>query len=120
MQGVADTGSLLELRSGFGHGIVTALEVLRARADQAVNPGELGGQQVALAVSDFHVDMRCAPRIGHRADGAETVRTIIADLEAATIGDVRAFHASHYRPDNATLVVAGDFDAAQLVELVLG
>ena len=28
--------------------------------------------------------------------------------------DVVAFHARHYRPDNATLVVAGDFDQKQL------
>jgi zinc protease len=38
----------------------------------------------------------------------------IDDLEAATLDDVVAFHAAHYRPDNATLVVAGDFDAKQL------
>ncbi len=38
----------------------------------------------------------------------------IADLEAATLADVVAFHATYYRPDNATLVVAGDFDPAQL------
>ena len=38
----------------------------------------------------------------------------IQDLEAATLADVVAFHASYYRPDNATLVVAGDFDPKQL------
>jgi len=38
----------------------------------------------------------------------------IDDLEAATLPDVVAFHAAHYRPDNATLVVAGDFDPKQL------
>ena len=38
----------------------------------------------------------------------------IDDLEAATLADVVAFHATYYRPDNATLVVAGDFDARQL------
>jgi len=38
----------------------------------------------------------------------------IEDLEAATLADVVAFHRDHYRPDNATLVVAGDFDLAQL------
>jgi zinc protease len=38
----------------------------------------------------------------------------IEDLEAATLADVVAFHAGHYRPDNATLVVAGDFDPKQL------
>lgn len=38
----------------------------------------------------------------------------IAELEAASIEDVRAFHATYYRPDNAILVVGGNFDPAQL------
>lgn len=38
----------------------------------------------------------------------------IADLDAATIDDIRAFHATYYRPDNAVLVVSGNFDPAQL------
>jgi zinc protease len=38
----------------------------------------------------------------------------IEDLNAATLEDVRAFHATYYRPDNATLIVSGDFDPAQL------
>jgi zinc protease len=38
----------------------------------------------------------------------------LADLQAASIDDVRAFHATYYRPDNAVLVVAGNFDPAQL------
>lgn len=42
----------------------------------------------------------------------------IADLEAATIDDIRAFHATYYRPDNAVLVVAGNFDPAQLDQWV--
>jgi zinc protease len=37
----------------------------------------------------------------------------IEDLEAAKIDDVRAFHKTYYRPDNATLVVVGDFDPKQ-------
>ena len=37
----------------------------------------------------------------------------IEDLDAATVDDVRAFHAQYYRPDNAVLVVAGNFDEAQ-------
>lgn len=37
-----------------------------------------------------------------------------ADLNAATLDDVRRFHATYYRPDNAVLIVAGDFDAPQL------
>ena len=38
----------------------------------------------------------------------------IDDLEAATLADVVAFHDTHYRADNATLVVAGDFEPKQL------
>ena len=38
----------------------------------------------------------------------------IADLDAATLNDVRAFHAVYYRPDNASLIIVGNFDPAQL------
>ena len=38
----------------------------------------------------------------------------IEDLEAASLADVEAFHRNYYRPDNATLIVAGDFDQKQL------
>jgi len=38
----------------------------------------------------------------------------IADLDAASLDDVRAFHAAYYRPDDATLIVVGNFDPAQL------
>ncbi|HEX8642506.1 MAG TPA: pitrilysin family protein [Allosphingosinicella sp.] len=45
---------------------------------------------------------------------ARPVAGSIADLDAATIDDVRAFHATYYRPDNAVLVISGSFDEAQL------
>ncbi len=38
----------------------------------------------------------------------------IEELNAAGIDEVRAFHATYYRPDNAVLIVAGNFDQAQL------
>ena len=38
----------------------------------------------------------------------------IAELDAASLDDVRAFHRTFYRPDNAMLIVAGDFDPKQL------
>lgn len=34
------------------------------------------------------------------------------DLNKAAVADVREFHSTFYRPDNATLVVVGDFNAA--------
>ena len=45
---------------------------------------------------------------GQPVDGLE--RTI----DAITLDDVRAFHAAHYRPGNASLVVSGDIDEATL------
>src|SRR5215211_5439779 len=38
----------------------------------------------------------------------------IEDLDSASLQDVQQFHATFYRPDNATLVVVGDFDPKQL------
>jgi zinc protease len=38
----------------------------------------------------------------------------IEDLDAASLKDVQDFHRTYYRPDNATLVVVGDFDQKQL------
>ena len=40
------------------------------------------------------------------------------DLEAATVDDVRDFFDRFYRPSNASLVIAGDFDAAEARRLV--
>ena len=42
----------------------------------------------------------------------------IEDLDAASLHDVQEFHTTYYRPDNATLVVVGDFDPKQLDEWV--
>jgi zinc protease len=38
----------------------------------------------------------------------------IEDLQAATVENVQKFHSTYYRPDNATLIVVGDFDPQQL------
>ncbi|MES2055380.1 MAG: pitrilysin family protein [Pseudomonadota bacterium] len=42
----------------------------------------------------------------------------IADLDAATLEDARAFHEAYYGPDTATLIVAGNFDEARLQAFV--
>jgi zinc protease len=61
----------------------------------------------AIAPNAFEVHPYKRPVIGS-----------IEDLDAATLDDVRAFHATFYRPDNATLIVAGDFDDARLAQWV--
>src|SRR5207237_4681652 len=38
----------------------------------------------------------------------------IAELDASQLPEVKAFHSTFYRPDNATLIVVGDFKAADL------
>ena len=38
----------------------------------------------------------------------------IEELDASVLEEVRKFHDTFYRPDNAVLVVAGDFDPAEL------
>jgi zinc protease len=42
----------------------------------------------------------------------------MADLEAASVDDVRDFHNTYYVPENATLTVVGDFESAQALQLV--
>ena len=41
-----------------------------------------------------------------------------AELNAASLDDVMAFHATYYRPDNAVLVVAGDLDPDETMAMI--
>jgi zinc protease len=41
----------------------------------------------------------------------------MADLEAASIEDVRDFYRTYYVPSNATVAIVGDFDTAQALQL---
>ena len=49
---------------------------------------------------------------------AHTVIGSMADLDAAKLPDVQAFFDTYYAPNNATLVVVGDFNPAELRTLV--
>src|ERR1700690_2326594 len=40
----------------------------------------------------------------------------IEDLDKATVEDVRDFFSTFYKPNNATLVIVGDFNSAQAIE----
>jgi zinc protease len=42
----------------------------------------------------------------------------MADLDAASVEDVRDFYRTFYVPSNATLVLVGDFDSGQALQLV--
>ena len=49
---------------------------------------------------------------------AHTTIGIMSDLDSAKIADVRAFHDEYYKPDNATLVLVGDFQTSEALTLV--
>ena len=41
---------------------------------------------------------------------------IMSDLDRATLADVKTFHSQYYRPNNTTLVLAGDFARAAALQ----
>ncbi len=47
-----------------------------------------------------------------------TVIGSMADLEAATLDDVATFFETYYRPNNAVLAIAGDFESGRALEAV--
>src|SRR5690606_36177912 len=49
---------------------------------------------------------------------AHSVIGSMEDLNAASLDDVQDFFGTYYTPNNATLVIAGDFDPAEARELV--
>lgn len=49
---------------------------------------------------------------------AHTTIGIMSDLDSAKLADVRAFHDEYYKPDNATLVLVGDFQTSDALNLV--
>jgi zinc protease len=74
-------------------------KVVQEELRQRVLASPYGRLFNALAPNGFEVHPYKRPVIGS-----------IEDLAAATLDDVRAFHATYYRPDNALLIVAGGFE----------
>jgi zinc protease len=75
----------------------------RFRVDDAVE-GSLSEELYKLA---FEVHPYHWPTIGW-----------MKDIHAITIDDCRAFYRTYYAPNNATLVLVGDFDEAQTLSLI--
>lgn len=48
---------------------------------------------------------------------AHTTIGIMSDLDSAKLADVRAFHDEYYKPDNATLILVGDFQTSEALAL---
>lgn len=85
-------------------------------AEREVVKEELRGDAARPYDSLFRLDVPAASYT--TSSYARSPIGSIADLDAATVDDVRAFHALYYRPDNAVLVVSGNFDPAQLNQWV--
>lgn len=68
------------------------------------NPGGVLAQKVARAAFQWHNYGRAV--IGNRSD-----------IENVPIERLRAFYRTYYQPDNAVLVIAGDFDSAATLAL---
>jgi zinc protease len=82
-------------------------EVVKEERRMRVENQPYGRLQEIILDNSFRVHPYKHPTIGS-----------MADLEAASIADVRDFHSTFYVPENATLTIVGDIDSAQALQLV--
>ena len=73
-------------------------DVVKEEYRQRILANPYGEFSLAIDQKSFAVHPYKRPRIGN-----------IAELDAAQLPEVKAFHSTFYRPDNATLIVVGDF-----------
>ena len=86
-------------------------EVVKEEKRQRVDNAPYAGSLRAL-ISEVSYNQQTCFAYGHQTIGS------MADLDAAKLEDVQAFFKMYYAPNNATLVVAGDFDTDQVKGLV--
>jgi zinc protease len=78
-------------------------DVVKEEYRQRILANPYGEFVLAIDQKSFFVHPYKRPSIGN-----------VAQLDAAQLPEVKAFHSTFYRPDNATLVVVGDFKASDL------
>jgi zinc protease len=78
-------------------------DIVQEELRQSYLANPYGKISLALFTNSFETHPYKRPTIGN-----------IEELRSAQLSDVQAFHDAYYRPDNATLVVVGNFDPAQL------
>jgi zinc protease len=78
-------------------------DVVKEEYRQRILANPYGEFSLAIDQESFAVHPYKRPSIGN-----------IAELDAAQLPEVKAFHSTFYRPDNATLIVVGDFKASDL------
>jgi len=78
-------------------------DVVKEEYRQRILANPYGEFSLAIDQKSFAAHPYKRPSIGN-----------IAELDAAQLPEVKAFHSTFYRPDNATLIVVGDFKATDL------
>jgi len=78
-------------------------DVVKEEYRQRILANPYGEFSLAIDQESFAAHPYKRPSIGN-----------ITELDAAQLPEVKAFHSTFYRPDNATLVVVGDFKASDL------
>ena len=82
------------------------MTVVRNEMEMGENsPGSILFEKTLASMYQWH-------NYGHSTIGAR------ADVEGVDIANLQAFYRRHYQPDNATLIVSGKFDPAQVLALV--
>ncbi|MXW45726.1 MAG: insulinase family protein [Gammaproteobacteria bacterium] len=80
--------------------------VVRNEMERGENsPGRMLDQRVRAAAFEWH-------NYGNSTIGARS------DVEGVDIGRLQAFYRTYYQPDNATLIVAGDFDPREATAII--
>ena len=80
--------------------------VVRNEMERGENsPGRMLDQRVRAAAFEWH-------NYGNSTIGARS------DVEGVDIGRLQAFYRTYYQPDNATLIVAGDFDPREAAPII--
>ena len=80
--------------------------VVRNEMERGENsPGGMLSQRIRAAAFEWH-------NYGNSTIGARS------DVEGVDIGRLQAFYRMHYQPDNATLIVAGDFDPQEAAAII--
>lgn len=82
-------------------------DVVKEEYRQRILANPYGEFSLAITKDSFAAHPYKRPGIGN-----------IEELDASKLGEVTAFHSTFYRPDNATLIVVGDFTPAKLNEWI--
>jgi zinc protease len=77
--------------------------VVKEEYRQRIAANPYGDFSLAIDQKSFDAHPYKKPTIGN-----------IAELDASKLPEVKAFHSTFYRPDNATLIVVGDFNPSDL------